>query len=280
MNALRDTADTAAIAATLRAAGSVFAEEEAALLVAEASTRQQLERFIEERVAGVPLEHIVGWVEFRGLRVAVEPGVFVPRRRTEFLAELAAADAREGDVAVDLCCGSGAIGAVIAHEAPGADVYASDIDPVAVACARRNLPPERVFEGDLFDALPGALAGTIDVLVANAPYVPTGAVALMPREARLHEHLVSLDGGDDGLDVHRRVIQAAATWMAPGGVVLIEVSERQAPALAGLFEQAGIRPSVLHSEQWDATVVMGRVAGGVAGADGSCHGSPQRYRAS
>ncbi|WP_353987203.1 methyltransferase [Ruicaihuangia caeni] len=155
MNALRDTADTAAIAATLRAAGSVYAEDEAALLVAEASTRAELERFVEERVAGVPLEHIVGWVEFRGLRVAVEPGVFVPRRRTEFLAELAAADAREGDVVVDLCCGSGAIGAVIAHEVPGADVYASDIDPVAAACARHNLPPERVFEGDLFDALPG-----------------------------------------------------------------------------------------------------------------------------
>ena len=97
-------------------------------------------------------------------------------------------------------------------------MYAAELDPAAVACARRNLPPDRVFEGDLYDALPPALRGRVDVLVCNAPYVPTDAIALMPPEARVHEPAVALDGGAEGLDVQARVAAGAPAWLAPGGL--------------------------------------------------------------
>ena len=182
--------------ARLRAAGCVFAEEEAALLVAAAATPAELERLVGARVAGTPLELLLGYAEFCGLRVAVAPGVFVPRRRTALLVERAAALLRPGAVVVDLCCGTGAIGAALAARVAGLEVWAADVDPDAVACARGNLPPERVLEGDLYDALPDRLRGRVDVLVANAPYVPSGAIGLMPPEARDHEHRTALDGGD------------------------------------------------------------------------------------
>ncbi len=179
------------------------------------------------REAGEPLEQLVGWVEFCGLRLAVAPGVFVPRQRTALLVDEAAALLRPGAVVVDLGCGVGAIAAALLARVPGLEVYAADVDPAAVACARRNLPPDRVLEGDLYDALPVALRGAVDVVVANAPYVPTEAIALMPREARDHEHRVALDGGADGLAVQRRVIAGATAWLRPGGHVLVETGRSQ-----------------------------------------------------
>jgi len=241
----------------LRAAGCVFAEEEAALLLAEANTAAALEEMVAQRVAGQPLEQIVGWAEFRGARTHVSPGVFVPRRRTEFLVELAAPLLASSRTAVDLCCGTGAVGAALSREVPGAKVYAADLDPAAVACARRNLPAARVFEGDLYEALPDALRGRVDVLAVNAPYVPTGEIALMPVEARDHEHLVALDGGGDGLDVQRRVVAGAPEWLAPGGHLLIETSVRQSPVTLGLFVAAGLDARIERSAEYDATVVVG-----------------------
>ncbi len=247
----------------LRAAGCVFAEEEAALLlVAAGSDPEALERLVARRVAGEPLEPILGWAAFDGLRVLVDPGVFVPRRRTEFLARLAvsvldAADGRER-VAVDLCCGSGAVGAAILARRPEVALYAADVDPVAVACARRNLPAARaVLLGDLFTPLPGELRGRIDVVAANAPYVPTGAVALMPPEARDHEPRTALDGGADGLDHHRRIAEAATSWLAPGGRLLIETSARQAPGTSQIFAAAGLTPEIHSDDDLEAHVVVG-----------------------
>ena len=201
-----------AVVARLRAAGCVFAEDEAGLLVATARTPAELDVMVDRRVAGVPLEHVLGWAEFCGLRIAVDAGVFVPRRRTEFLVRQAAALAPARAVVVDLCCGSGAIATALAASLDGAGTHATDIDPAAVRCARRNLAPSggHVYQGDLYDPLPAALRGRVDVLVANAPYVPTGAIATMPPEARLHEPQVALDGGADGLGVQRRVVGAGA----------------------------------------------------------------------
>jgi release factor glutamine methyltransferase len=243
----------------LRAAGSVFAEDEARLLVSAAQTPAELARMVARRVDGVPLEHILGWVEFCGRRIVVDPGVFVPRRRTEFLVHQASALCPPGAVVVDLCCGSGAVGAALASAVPGLALYATDIDPAAVSCAERNLasPGERVFLGDLFDPLPPELRGRVDVLVANAPYVPTAAIRLMPAEARLYEAHVALDGGIDGLDVHRRVAAAAPTWLAPGGHLLIETSDRQAPGTAAIVAGAGLVPQMARCEALDATVIIG-----------------------
>jgi release factor glutamine methyltransferase len=246
------------VVARLRAAGCVFAEDEARLLLAAAQTPTELATMVNQRVAGLPLEQIVGWAEFCGLRIVVEPGVFVPRRRTELLVREAAALARPGVVVVDLCCGSGAVGAALAATVGGIQLYAVDIDPAAVRCARRNIVGGgQVYEGDLYEPLPSALRGRVDVLAVNAPYVPTDAVALMPPEARLHEARVALDGGPDGLDVQRRVAADAAAWLAPGGHLLIETSERQAARTAEMFTRSGLTPRVVRSEELDATVVVG-----------------------
>ncbi|WP_221359088.1 putative protein N(5)-glutamine methyltransferase [Streptomyces beigongshangae] len=246
------------VVTTLRSAGCVFAEDEARLLLSTARTPAELAAMVDRRAAGRPLEHVLGWAGFSGLRIAVEPGVFVPRRRTEFLVRRALALAPAAPVVVDLCCGSGAVGAALAASLPGAELHAADIDPVAVRCARRNLGVRgRVHRGDLFEALPGGLRGRVGVLAANVPYVPTGEVGLLPPEARDHEPLVALDGGGDGLDVLRRVAAEAPRWLAPGGGLLVETSERQADLAVGIFADAGLTPRHEVSEELCANVVTG-----------------------
>ena len=140
-------------------------------------------------------------------------------------------------------------------------MYAVDIDPVAVACARRNLPPDRVFEGDLYDVLPDGMRGRVDVVAANAPYVPTDEIALMPPEARDHEHRVALDGGSDGLDIQRRVIAGAATWLTGVGHVLVETGKPQVNATMSAFEAAGLWAETLVDDEIGGTVVVGRLRG-------------------
>src|SRR5262249_36608547 len=154
-------------ASRLRAAGCVFAEDEAELLTAAASRPADLEALVTRRIAGEPLEYILGWAGFCGLRIAVMPGVFVPRRRTEFLVHCAVERAAPAGVVVDLCCGAGAIGAAVAAALDHAEVHAADIDPTAIECARRNLPSRAsVYVGDLFDPLPADLRGRVRVLTA------------------------------------------------------------------------------------------------------------------
>ncbi|HEY0487641.1 MAG TPA: putative protein N(5)-glutamine methyltransferase [Mycobacteriales bacterium] len=249
----------AAVVARLRAAGCVFAEDEARLLLSAARTPAELAALVDRRAVGVPLEHVLGWAEFCGLRIAVDSGVFVPRRRTELLVREAAGLARRRAVVVDLCCGSGAVGAALAAALPGIELYAVDIDPAAVRCARRNVAAAggRVYEGDLYAPLPAALRGRVDLLVANAPYVPTEAVALLPPEARLHEPRAALDGGADGLDLQRRVTARASRWLAPAGHLLVETSEHQAPRTVETFARHGLVPRLTRSAELDATVVVG-----------------------
>jgi release factor glutamine methyltransferase len=252
----------------LRAAGCVFAEDEARLLVAAAPSPAGLAALVDQRVAGLPLEHVLGWAEFCGLRIAVDPGVFVPRRRTEFLVREAAALIRPPAVVVDLCCGSGALGAALAAAAREIELHAADVDPAAVACARRNLAAAggRAYLGDLYEPLPAALAGHVDVLLANVPYVPTEEVGLLPPEARLHEARLALDGGPDGLDLLRRVSAAATHWLAPGGHLLFETSERQASQALSIVARDGLIPRLASSEELGATVVIaGRPGSRAAG---------------
>ena len=276
--------DRAAAVTRLRAAGCVFAEDEARLLISAAQTPAGLAAMVDRRAAGQPLEHVLGWAEFCGLRIAVDPGVFIPRRRTEFLVRRAAALARRATgaarqdparqdpirirqdpsppravVVVDLCCGSGAVGAALAASLGRAELHAADIDPAAVRCARRNVAAAggRVYQGDLYGALPARLRGRVDILAANVPYVPSGDVGLLPSEARAHEPRVALDGGADGLDVLRRVAAGAPLWLAPGGHLLVETSERQAPRAAEAVGRDGLIPRVAHSSRLNATVVIG-----------------------
>ena len=253
------------VVARLRAAGCVFAEDEAAVLLEAEVAGGDLEAMLTRREAGEPLEGIVGWAEFFGRRVVVAPGVFVPRRRTELLAREALALTRPGAVVVELCCGVAAVASVIAAVVPGAEVYAADVDPAEVAVARMNLPGTgRVFEGDLYEALPVHLHGRVDVLIANAPYVPSAEIALMPSEARDHEPLVALDGGEDGLDIQSRITAAAREWLAPGGSLLIETSKKQASATADAMRGGGLEPRTLRDEELDATAVIGTAPGTAA----------------
>jgi release factor glutamine methyltransferase len=277
----------AAIVARLRAAGCVFAEEEARLLAGSASSQAELGAMVDRRADGVPLEYVLGWAEFCGLRIAVDPGVFVPRRRTECLVREAVSLARRGSaqvsgrppiVVVDVCCGSGAVGAALAAALGDVELYAADIDPAAVACARRNLdtdtgtPPgsgqarggpryrAQVYQGDLYAPLPARLRGRVAILTANVPYVPTGEVAMLPAEARVHEPLAAVDGGPDGLDVLRRVAAGALSWLAPGGHLLVEASDRQAAPAAEAFARAGLTVRIASCEDLDARVVIGERA--------------------
>ena len=268
------------IVSRLRSAGCVFAEDEARLLLAEGTGPEELSRHVQQRVDGVPLEHILGWAGFAGGRIVVGPGVFVPRRRTELLVNealplLTEALALPPDVApparpvaVDLCCGSGAVGTAILRRAPQVELHAADIDPAAVGCARRNLEPlgGHVHAGDLFAALPPSLRGRVRVFAVNAPYVPTQAIRLMPAEARLYEPVASLDGGPDGLDFHRRVAAGCVRWLAPGGHLLIETSGRQAAGTSGILAAAGFTTRTVRSEELDGTVVVGRLPARGAGA--------------
>jgi release factor glutamine methyltransferase len=273
-----------AIVGRLRAAGCVFAEEEAGLLLTGAVERHpsaagteadevvvaaraaELEAMTSARVAGRPLETVLGWVAFAGRRIVVRPGVFVPRRRTERLAHAAVAEARTvaDPLVVDLCGGSGVLGAVVADDVPGAVVHAADIDPVAVACAAENLAPRgaRVHRGDLLDALPGGLRGRSDVLVANVPYVPRSGLALMPPEARLHEPEATRDGGIDGLDVLRRVARGSGRWLAPGGLLLVEIADAQLDPALDALAAAGL----------DARVQQADASGGATDGEGDGDG--------
>jgi release factor glutamine methyltransferase len=322
----------------LRAAGCVFAEDEAAVLGSAAVDEAALAALVRRRASGEPLEQVVGYADFCGVRVRLRPGVFVPRVRSELLVRLGAEHADEvrrdrsgGDVVVvDLCCGSGALGLAVAARSHPSILYAADVDPNAVACARDNLaeisppsaaeradivdlatrdagrsvvgggdspaeerdddspaaarddddvgsagqapaggrafqsdlldalPAERVFQGDLFDALPAELLGTIDVLLANVPYVATRHIPLLPAEAREHEPHTALDGGADGLDVFRAVVTDAPRWLAPGGIVLSEITEAQIDAAVSAVRAAGLLAEVARDEDLEATVVTGR----------------------
>jgi release factor glutamine methyltransferase len=277
------------IVSLLKSAGCVFAEDEATLLLAADSSPAQLSLNVQRRIEGVPLEHILGWAEFAGGRIAVEPGVFVPRRRTELLVNQAL-DLLSGGVlevppdgvlaappvVVDLCCGSGAVGTAILRRAPYVELHAADIEPAAVRCAWRNLEPlgGHVHWGDLFSALPPALLGRVAVLAVNAPYVPTQAIRTMPPEARLYEPAVSLDGGPDGLDFHRRVAAGGIHWLAPHGHLLIETSDRQSGRTSDIMAAAGFAVRTVRSDEVDGTVVVGRrpAITDIQGATKALHG--------
>ncbi|WP_322919316.1 putative protein N(5)-glutamine methyltransferase [Nocardioides renjunii] len=260
-----------AVVARLRAAGCVWAEEEAALLGEAAVSAAELDALVGRRVAGEPLELVLGWAAFLGRRLAVAPGVFVPRRRTELLARttLAHVAAREHSgrapvVVVEMCCGVAPVAACLEGAVEGAvEVHAADVSREALACARLNAPGARVHLGDLFEALPPRLRGRVDVLAANAPYVPTDRIGDMPPEARDHEPHAALDGGGDGVEVHRRLAAGARDWLAPGGVLLVETSAHQAPLTAAAMQGAGLLVDVVVDED-----VSGRVAVGVSPAAG------------
>ena len=209
---------------------------------------------VARRATRVPLQHLTGTAPFRGLELAVGPGVFVPRPETEQVAQVAvdeaAAVVRAGRevLVVDLCTGSGAIALAVAHEVAGAVVHAVELDALAHAWAERNvrefavaLPPASrvaLHRGDARTAL-AELDGTVDVVVANPPYVPPGAVPIDPEVAD-HDPAVALYGlGADGLEVPRGIVAAAARLLRPGGLLVLEHAEVQDGAARDMVDRTG-----------------------------------------
>lgn len=247
----------------LREAGCVFAEEEAGVLRDASRGPDDLEALLRARVAGAPLEHLVAQVEFRGLRLSVGPGVFVPRQRTGLLADLAVAAVRAaGDpVFVEAFAGVAPVAAVVRALLPHAEVHATDVDEAALRHARSNLPrPAGVHRGEGLDGLPSRLRGRVAVIAAVPPYVPDGAAGLLPREARDFEPAAALFGGGDGLDHVRALVDRAGDWLVPGGRLLVEMSRGQLGEAAGHARHRGFIPR-WHSAAGSNTAVLELAAG-------------------
>jgi len=198
---------------------------------------EELARFkplIQRRGAREPVAYILCSKEFYGRGFELGPGVFIPRPETELLVQLALESRPER--VLDLCAGSGAVGVSIAAERPEARVDLVELSPQAAACARRNAEKHapgraRVFEGDLFAALPGP--ARYDALVANPPYLASGQ-PLMP-DVIDHEPHLALFAGDDGLSVIRRIVEGARSWLSPGGFFATEIDPSQAAAVRELL---------------------------------------------
>jgi len=205
---------------------------------------------IEKRAAGTPSAYLIGRREFFGVDMVVDERVMIPRPETERLVEVLADILRDrrAPLVVDVGTGSGAIAIALARLMPQARLLATDVSPAALEVARLNAARTGVVdriawgEGPNLDPLAGrGLEGTLDALVANPPYIPTAEVARLPREVRDHEPPVALDGGPDGLAVHRVLIEGAGAYLSHGGILALEVAALwdQARAVVGLIAATG-----------------------------------------
>jgi len=227
--------------------GCVAPDAEAeALLRASSEGVGPIEELIARRLRGEPLAWITGWARFCGIGIRVDPGVFVPRPHTETLARRAVSLLPTEGIAVDLCTGSGAVAAVLGSGRPRATVVATDVDPVAVSCARRNGVDALV--GNLDEPLPPSIRGRVDVMAAVVPYVPTEELHLLPRDVLDNEPRRALDGGPRGTTVLVQAAEAAARWLRPGGVVLLEIGGRQAREMATTLTGAGLSAIRVHRD--------------------------------
>jgi len=230
--------DRASVTQTLAEAGCIAAHDETdELIQAAAGDRGVLEDLVSRRTKGEPIAWLTGAVTFCGVELLVTPGVYVPRWQTEPLARRAATLLPSAGVAVDLCTGVGAIAAVLATAVPTARVLATELDKDAVQCARRN--DVEVFEGYLDDPLPRELEHCVDVLTAVVPYVPTDSLRLLPRDVQAFEPRLALDGGLDGTELLAEVVRRSASWLRPGGWLLLELGGDQAEPIGHLLHQLG-----------------------------------------
>nr|WP_216657043.1 putative protein N(5)-glutamine methyltransferase [Brevibacterium sp. CT2-23B] len=288
----------------MRAAGCVFAEDEAAILLESAAgSVPKLDELVARRVAGEPLEQIVGWVDVAGLRLSVRPGVFVPRQRTALLAAHAVAVTRrmldpQGNGARTIACsnsvadrpvvleafsGVGPVASVVASLVPGVVIHVGDAQAEAVRCAVENVErciqsgdsahagestqaggPVQANESgttvtghalDCLHGLPDSLRRSISVIAAVPPYVPETAADFLPHEALDFEPSSALFGGSDGLDLVRRLITESLAWLAPAGVLLIELGRGQVAEATGHAAELGLEARS-HLGDDDQTVVL------------------------
>jgi release factor glutamine methyltransferase len=254
--------------ATGRLAGAGFenAEQEARWLVQRASGLEGAELILgleepaslgsasffhdmlERRLRGEPLQYVLGRWGFRVLDLYVDERVLIPRPETEALTQMALEECRrlEARLAVDLGTGSGAIALALAVEWTGIDVWATDVSPDALAVARANVAAMgrigaavRLAEGSWYEALPAELAGAVDVIVSNPPYVAELEVEDMPDEVRAWEPLPALVSGPTGLEAIEQIVAEAPLWLAQPGSLLVEIAPQQAAQAEALARAAG-----------------------------------------
>lgn len=207
--------------------GFVAADDEAADLVDfSGGDTPVLRQLVERRLTGEPFAWITGCTTFCDQRMNVQSGVYVPRWQTEPLVRRALARLPRDGTAVDVCTGSGAVAMVLGRVRPDARVVATDVDPVAVACARSN--GVTAYVGDLFDTLPSEIAGMVDLVVGVVPYVPTWALGLLQRDTFAFETSLPYHGGVDGMDLLRRVAADARAFLRGGAVIILELGADQA----------------------------------------------------
>ena len=201
---------------------------------------------LDRRARREPLQYLLGWEDFHGVRLAVTPDVLVPRPETEGLVEwaLEVLAGRPDPVIADLGTGSGAIACAVAAALPAAEVLAVELAAGALAVASRNVRElglagrVRLLAGDLFAPL-GSLSASLDLVVANPPYLPSAVIGSLPPEVSRHEPRAALDGGADGLAVIRRIVAGAPPMLKPGGWLLMEIGEEQAGPIASLMGAEG-----------------------------------------
>jgi release factor glutamine methyltransferase len=216
----------------------VAADDEAHTLLAKArGDATALERLVQRRLTGEPLGWIIGHAPFDGLDVRVDPGVYVPRCQSTELVHRAVARLPERGTAIDLCTGSGALAMATQGARPKARIVGTDIDGRAVTCARAN--GVVTYQGDLFDPLPTSFEGTVDVVVAVVPYVPTAALDFLPPDTLAFESASLYDGGPDGADYLRRVAAEAPRFLRPGAALLLELGGDQPELLRDQWASLG-----------------------------------------
>jgi release factor glutamine methyltransferase len=245
----------------LIAAGCTAADEEASELIAAAHDRQTLESLVSRREGGEPLAWITGRTRFCGVEIHVDPGVYVPRPQSEELVRRAARhllQRRTGAPQVaDLCTGAGAVAAGLRALVPGARIVGTDTEAGSVSCARKN--GVTAIRGDLAEPL---RAHHFAMITAVAPYIPTFALGLLPRDTREFEPLVALHGGADGLGVVRRVVDSAQLVLRAGGWLLLEIGAEQDEALVPLLESRGFTDiATWHDDEGDLRGIEARLEG-------------------
>ncbi|WP_010253795.1 peptide chain release factor N(5)-glutamine methyltransferase [Treponema primitia] len=222
---------------------------------------------LDRRIAGECTAYILGRKEFRGLDFIVTPDVLVPRPDTETLVEAVLTIGKDQELTVlDLCTGSGAVAIALKHELPSLEVYASDISVKTLAVARENARQLlgsdgaiHFLESDLFVSIPKT---RFSLITANPPYVASGEIAALAREVR-GEPLLALDGGEDGLDLVRRIIDGAPSYLLPGGRLLMEADPRQMAGITLILEKKGYRDIRIYQDLSG----QDRVIDGIAGCD-------------
>jgi release factor glutamine methyltransferase len=230
-----------------------------------ASQRTSLREGIKRRVAGEPLQYILGKAPFRRLELSVRPGVLIPRPETEVLVEIVLAALQEGAEAaatqarvLDLCTGTGCIALALLQECPGIQVVATDIDPAAVELARENASEQGrdgdgrlvILQDDLASSLltSAEMQASFDVVVSNPPYIPTAELEVLPKEVAAYEPRQALDGGLDGLDLFCRILKQAQQLLKPGGLLACELHETKLAEAKALCEAQGFLNPCIHPD--------------------------------